>query len=347
MLLHVMFIPIKTYLLSRGCALLISAVAAAFAVLPIQAQASGGERELLPNFDRRLHGALTGGSVLPQIALSQPDAQAGVGTNDAKFSMPPDVFSGRTQMYVSTGSTPRADGHFNTEIILPEYTRGLSNRLVGSGVGISAFSQANSTTMGAVEALDLPDDLSVSPVVATEVVADIGGPFPAHDYTLTNNGTRALFWTAAKDQPWLSLDRMEGLLAPGESTTVTASFNANANILPLGEYREVVRFENLTSGQRLERSVNISIQPPLISLFTLDADPGWSRTGEWTFGHPAGGGGTAYGFPDPSNAATGINVFGINLDGDYFTSPAPAAYLIAGPFDLTGYGNCDFNFSSG
>ncbi|HEV7403824.1 MAG TPA: M36 family metallopeptidase, partial [Chthoniobacteraceae bacterium] len=69
----------------------------------------------------------------------QADAQDGSGTNNANFSSPPDGSAGRVQMYVFTGPTPDRDGDFDAEVMLHECTHGLSNRLVGGGVGISAL----------------------------------------------------------------------------------------------------------------------------------------------------------------------------------------------------------------
>ena len=69
----------------------------------------------------------------------QADAQDGGGTNNANFSTPPDGSPGRMQMYVFTGPAPDRDGDFDAEIMIHEYTHGLSNRLVGGGVGISAL----------------------------------------------------------------------------------------------------------------------------------------------------------------------------------------------------------------
>ncbi len=69
----------------------------------------------------------------------QADAQDGSGTNNANFSTPPDGSPGRMQMYVFTGPNPDRDGDFDQEIVIHEYTHGLSNRLVGGGIGISAL----------------------------------------------------------------------------------------------------------------------------------------------------------------------------------------------------------------
>jgi len=68
--------------------------------------------------------------------------------------------------------------------------------------------------------------------------------------------------------------------------------------------------------------------------YTLDVDPGWTRNGEWAFGQPTGQGGVQYGYPDPANAATGTNVFGVNLDGDYSTAIGGPYYLTLGPLDM-------------
>ncbi len=68
----------------------------------------------------------------------QADAQDGSGTDNANMSTPGDGSSPRMQMYNFTGPTPDRDGDFDDVVLLHEYTHGLSNRLVGGGVGISA-----------------------------------------------------------------------------------------------------------------------------------------------------------------------------------------------------------------
>lgn len=67
----------------------------------------------------------------------QADAQDGSGTDNANFSTPSDGSPGRMQMYVFTGPNPYRDGDLDHEVVIHEYTHGLSNRLVGGGVGIS------------------------------------------------------------------------------------------------------------------------------------------------------------------------------------------------------------------
>jgi uncharacterized repeat protein (TIGR01451 family) len=67
----------------------------------------------------------------------QADAQDGSGFNNANFATPRDGFPPRMQMYRTDGPNPERDGDFDAEVVLHEYTHGLSERLVGGGVGIT------------------------------------------------------------------------------------------------------------------------------------------------------------------------------------------------------------------
>ncbi|MDB6109789.1 MAG: Peptidase fungalysin, partial [Pedosphaera sp.] len=69
----------------------------------------------------------------------QADAQDGSGFNNANFSTPPDGLPGRMQMYIFAAPTPNRDGDLDSQVMVHEYTHGLSNRRVGGGVGISAL----------------------------------------------------------------------------------------------------------------------------------------------------------------------------------------------------------------
>lgn len=68
----------------------------------------------------------------------QADAQDGRGTNNAYFTTPADGQPGRMEMLNFTGPHPDRDSALDAEIILHEYTHGLTNRLVGGGAGITA-----------------------------------------------------------------------------------------------------------------------------------------------------------------------------------------------------------------
>ncbi|MCG3150259.1 MAG: hypothetical protein PCFJNLEI_03740 [Verrucomicrobiae bacterium] len=75
----------------------------------------------------------------------QADVQDGGGFNNANFTTPLDGTAPRMQMFLWNSMTPNRDGAFDAEIILHEYTHGLSNRRVGGGVGIT---QPQSRGMG-------------------------------------------------------------------------------------------------------------------------------------------------------------------------------------------------------
>src|SRR6185436_9349544 len=72
----------------------------------------------------------------------QADAQDGSGLNNANFTPTPDGEPGRIQMFLWDSPEPHLDGSFDAEIVLHEYVHGLSTRLVGGGVGISALQSA-------------------------------------------------------------------------------------------------------------------------------------------------------------------------------------------------------------
>ena len=54
----------------------------------------------------------------------------------------------------------------------------------------------------------------------------------------------------------------------------------------------------------------------VVYTWNMDQNPNWTMQGEWNWGVPTGGGGE-YGNPDPTSGATGNNVLGYNLAGDY------------------------------
>ena len=75
----------------------------------------------------------------------QADAQDGSGTDNANFSTPPDGSPGRMQMFIFKQPNPHRDGDLDAEVVLHEYTHGLSWRLVGGG---QALGDTQSDGMG-------------------------------------------------------------------------------------------------------------------------------------------------------------------------------------------------------
>lgn len=123
------------------------------------------------------HGGFGGDAV-------QADAQDGASLNDgrhhdnANMSTPPDGYAPRMQMYTFAGATPDRDGSLDAEIILHEYTHGLSARLIGGGAGIDALQTAG---MGE----GWSDFYALA--LLTDPTADVEGVYPLGAY-VTHHG---------------------------------------------------------------------------------------------------------------------------------------------------------------
>jgi hypothetical protein len=77
----------------------------------------------------------------------------------------------------------------------------------------------------------------------------------------------------------------------------------------------------------------------------LDSGYSWTTQGQWQFGQPTGNGGAELGYPDPSSGYTGVNVYGVNLNGDVPNVVGGPYYLTAGPFDCSGFGDMKLRFA--
>ena len=166
----------------------------------------------------------------------------------------------------------------------------------------------------------------------------VGGTFTPSSttFTISNSGSGPLSWTAAKTATWLTLSTSSGTVNPGLTTTVTASINTNANALAQGSYADTITFTNSTNGTgNTTRGATLLVQSKPFT-YNLTADPGWTRQGEWAWGTPVGGGGGSGTFADPTAGFTGTKVFGVNLSGNYSTTPGGPFYLTLGPINLTG-----------
>jgi len=89
-------------------------------------------------------------------------------------------------------------------------------------------------------------------------------------------------------------------------------------------------------------TIQVSDGPQVIHEFTMADNPGWDMSGEWGWGQPQGGGGQ-YGFPDPTSGATGENVVGYNLAGDYENN-LPEQAMTTGNLDCTGASQVELRF---
>jgi len=184
------------------------------------------------------------------------------------------------------------------------------------------------------------DMMQVTPDSHVETEGQAGGPFAAGDleFTITNRGHQPLTYEVQASAAWLTLDGFRGTILPGGSSSVTAVVDESVRLYDNGDYEDTLQFINLTnhSGDTTRRvMLRVGLQLAQQG-WDLDESPGWAMEGFWQYGQPAGQGGSFYGNPDPASGATGVNVYGVNLNGDFFPSPQPARYLTSGPLDVSG-----------
>jgi len=85
-------------------------------------------------------------------------------------------------------------------------------------------------------------------------------------------------------------------------------------------------------------------EPSVQYSWNLDSNPGWTMEGEWAFGQPQGLGGEFFGNPDPTTGATGTNVYGINLEGDFSIELGGPYHLMTGAIDCSGLTQVSLHF---
>ncbi len=91
-----------------------------------------GFTEQARNFQQDNFGR--GGVAADRVSAEAQDCS---GSNNANFGTPADGGRGRMQMYLWTGPTPDFDGDLDADVIVHEFTHGLSNRLHGNSSGLS------------------------------------------------------------------------------------------------------------------------------------------------------------------------------------------------------------------
>jgi hypothetical protein len=182
-----------------------------------------------------------------------------------------------------------------------------------------------------------PTGMKVGPGKGLNSEGPNGGPFTPESmiYTLTNYDPTPLDYTVSKIADWIDLDSTGGTIPVGGYVEVTVSISDAANDMGNGHYEDIVEFTNTTNHDGdTTRVVTLDIGVPMpVHVYSMDSDPGWAMSGQWAFGQPTGQGGTQHGYPDPTGGATGVNVCGVNLSGDYSTTPGGPYYLTTGAID--------------
>ena len=133
------------------------------------------------------------------------------------------------------------------------------------GLGFAARAPRASTTIGVVEAFDVPDDLLVAEVEGLLASGPEGGAFiPAsRTYTLSNVGANAVAWSLSATGSWLDLSPTSGTLpVGGEPVQVTVALNPAAGNLPAGVYRDSITFTNHVTGRVQSRAAVLRVGQP-------------------------------------------------------------------------------------
>jgi len=170
-----------------------------------------------------------------------------------------------------------------------------------------------------------PTGMKVAPGNGLVAEGANGGPFTPNSitFTLTNYESYALNYTVSESISWIDLSGTGGTIPAMGTATVTASINSSAGSLGNGAYFGDIDFVNTTNHDGdCTRSCQLTVGVPVVQYtWNMDTNPGWTTQGQWAWGTPTGGGGQ-YGNADPTSGATGSNVYGYNLSGDYANSMA-------------------------
>ncbi len=116
----------------------------------------------------------------------------------------------------------------------------------------------------------------VTPANGGTLAGVSGGPFvPASlVFTVTNNGTGTVDFTATTSEVWLSLDSQGGSLSENQHLDVTASLTPAAATMPSGVYHATIEFVNPGGGPgTTTREVVLSIESIFFSLLGPAPNP--------------------------------------------------------------------------
>ncbi len=179
--------------------------------------------------------------------------------------------------------------------------------------------------------------MTVSPGGVFTSEGQSGGPFsPASQvYTIRNMGDFSINYAVTTPDNWLTITNGSGSIPVDGTADVTVTINSNANSFSNGGYSASVEFVNTTDHDGdTTRPVQLFVGvPEPVYGWDMSNNPGWTTQGQWAYGQPTGGGGE-HGNNDPTSGATGPNVYGYNLAGDYANN-MPEYHLTTGAIDCT------------
>ena len=192
-----------------------------------------------------------------------------------------------------------------------------SDSIVGlsSGAGLDAEFEPNDLSASQSGCLPSPpsvQDIQVStnpgaPVEIQLLASDDGDPgslsvtiesLPSGTLTDLGNGATITFAPYTLSDPEEAMVRFTP--GPGEYQTSFTYSADDGGTPPEGGVSDLATVD-----------VTVTTGPQVFVEWNMDEDPDWSLQGDWAWGQPAGSGG------DPSSGATGANVVGYNLAGQY------------------------------
>ncbi|MEN8126949.1 MAG: DNRLRE domain-containing protein [Planctomycetota bacterium] len=128
----------------------------------------------------------------------------------------------------------------------------------------------------------MPEQLSfaVTPRSHYEYEETLGNSFSTDqkDYTLINDDTSSINWTASNTSGWLQLSSSGGSINSSQTATVSVSLTPAAESLPGGSYIDIVTFTDTTNNIVETREVRLIIFDPLGDADTYVRDGSYADT---------------------------------------------------------------------
>ncbi|MBN2512745.1 MAG: hypothetical protein JXB18_07390 [Sedimentisphaerales bacterium] len=116
-------------------------------------------------------------------------------------------------------------------------------------------------------------NFTVSPTDAFYAMKTMGhSPSAAsRTYTIKNNTSSAINWTATESADWFDLSSTSGSIAAGGSASVIVSFNNTAtNTMPAGLNSDTILFTDTTNNVAYTRAVQLEVTTTMIGHWKLD-----------------------------------------------------------------------------
>jgi agmatine/peptidylarginine deiminase len=246
----------------------------------------------------------------------------------------------------------------------------LNNQVFISKFNVSQDAQALATYQAAlpgytIRQIDNSDIIGAAGAmhcIVMHVPSEAPDPNPHVTVSAPNGGelwtlgeTHDIEWTATDNVGVTSIDiylstdsgaTFPHTIATGLANTGTYAWPIPAIPTTHARVKVVAHDGDGNSGEDMSNAdFSIALYPPQVVYSNpLNSDPGWPVQGQWAFGQPTGQGGAAHGYPDPTSGATGLYVYGVNLNGDYSTTPGGPWWVTMGPVDLSFATNTKLRF---